>query len=104
MDGLKSSDSESHWPAEFDHDFASDADIDAFARAFGPDESDDQTLPEAAITALPDWAPIKQRIKRTVKRNRDGERNSFCLTATSLVLLLPMSHSQWCERVSLPHT
>lgn len=54
---------------DFDNDFISQEDLDEFARAL--------SAPEAtSVTALNDWSPIHQRVKRTKTRRKTPKRRT----------------------------
>jgi predicted acylesterase/phospholipase RssA len=71
---------------DFDHDFISQEDLDAFERAL--------SAPEAApVTALNDWRPIYQKVRRSKvrrkapKRRTDETREGFVYTILKWPLL-----------------
>lgn len=71
---------------DFDNDFISHDDLDSFAKAL--------SAPEAApVTALNDWRPVRQRVRRSSnrrkppKRSKDETREGFVYTILKWPLL-----------------
>ena len=62
-----SSDYDPYTLPDFDHDFITAKDLDEFAKALSAPAAD-------AVTALNDWKPIHQKVKRTKKRRKAPRR------------------------------
>ncbi|KAL9107854.1 MAG: hypothetical protein Q9227_007272 [Pyrenula ochraceoflavens] len=83
----KTSDYDPYTLPDFDHEFITPEDIDAFASALSAPEAD-------AVTALNDWRPVHQKVKKTrtkrkiPRRTKDETREGYVYRILKWPLLL----------------